>query len=69
MAGTEAGGGKAANTNRKRHGADFYQRIGAEGGKRSRGGGFAASRDRAREAGRKGGRVSRRGKAKKKVNA
>ncbi len=68
MAGTTKGGYRARNTNRERHGSDFYQRIGAQGGKRSRGGGFAADRERAREAGRRGGRVSRRGKAKKKAN-
>ncbi len=32
MSGTKAGGRKAAETNRKRHGADFYARIGAVGG-------------------------------------
>jgi general stress protein YciG len=62
MPGTPGGGLKAAQRNRERHGADFYQRIGREGGKTSRGGGFAADRERAREAGCKGGRVSRRRK-------
>lgn len=32
MAGTRAGGLKAAATNRRRHGADFYARIGSRGG-------------------------------------
>lgn len=64
MAGTTFGGGRAAKTNKKRHGSDFYARIGAMGGKKSRGGGFAANRDLARMAGAKGGRKSRRGKAK-----
>ncbi len=64
MAGTRAGGVRAAKTNKQRHGVDFYQRIGKSGGTRSRNGGFAANRERAREAGRKGGQVSRRGKAK-----
>lgn len=64
MAGTRKGGVRAAKTNKQRHGVDFYQRIGKSGGAKSRNGGFAADRERAREAGRKGGRVSRRGKAK-----
>lgn len=68
MAGTKEGGLRAARTNKQRHGKTFYQRIGAEGGRTSRNGGFAASRERAREAGRKGGRISRRGKAKNKAN-
>lgn len=65
MAGTKFGGGRAAKTNKKRHGGDFYAKIGAMGGKKSRGGGFAANRDLARMAGAKGGRKSRRGKVKK----
>jgi uncharacterized protein len=62
MAGTKAGGKAAADTNKKKHGADFYARIGAMGGKKGRTGGFFANRDLAREAGRKGGRISRRTK-------
>ena len=62
---TMKGGKKAANTNKTRHGSDFYARIGAKGGKKSRTGGFAANRELAREAGRKGGKISRRGKATK----
>lgn len=57
MTGTTSGGKKAAETNRKRYGTKFYQRIGALGGLKSTGGGFAASRDRAVEAGRKGGKA------------
>jgi len=60
MAGTKAGGQRAALTNRQRHGADFYARIGAVGGKRGTTGGFAANRELARIAGAKGGRISRR---------
>ncbi|MCE7936518.1 hypothetical protein DYH10_01905 [Candidatus Saccharibacteria bacterium CPR2] len=63
MAGTKAGGQRAADTNRKRHGADFYARIGAVGGKKGRTGGFYANRELAREAGAKGGRISRRRKS------
>lgn len=55
MANRYAGGLKAAQTNKERHGEDFYVRIGAMGGKKSRGGGFAANRELARAAGRKGG--------------
>lgn len=61
MAGTTAGGAKAAATNKSKYGADFYARIGAAGGKVGRTGGFYANRDLARQAGRKGGMKSRRG--------
>lgn len=36
MAGTKAGGLKAAQTNKAKHGADFYAKIGAKGGKISK---------------------------------
>lgn len=65
MPGTREGGLKAASTNKKRYGKEFYTRIGAVGGKKSRGGGFAANPELARIAGAKGGRASRRGKATK----
>jgi general stress protein YciG len=65
MPGTKAGGIKAAIKNKQLYGEDFYARIGAIGGKISKTGGFAANRELAREAGRKGGLKSRRGKAKK----
>jgi uncharacterized protein len=65
MAGTAKGGLKAAATNKSKYGKDFYARIGAMGGKLGRTGGFYANRDLAREAGRRGGRLSRRGPAKK----
>lgn len=61
MAGTKAGGTKAAATNKQKHGKDFYARIGAVG-KKGRTGGFAANPELARIAGAKGGRISRRGK-------
>ena len=67
MSGTAKGGKKAAETNKKRHGDNFYALIGAKGGKRSKTGGFYANRELAREAGRKGGRTSRRGKSVKAV--
>jgi uncharacterized protein len=62
MAGTKSGGQAAAITNRKKHGVDFYARIGAMGGKKGRTGGFYANRELARIAGAKGGRISRRTK-------
>lgn len=62
MAGTKAGGQAAAATNKSKYGPDFYARIGAAGGKKGRTGGFFANRELAREAGRLGGRVSRRTK-------
>lgn len=63
MAGTRDGGRKAAATNKQRYGLAFYEQIGRKGGKISRGGGFAVNPELAREAGRKGGRASRRTKA------
>jgi hypothetical protein len=62
MAGTKNGGQAAAATNKKKYGSDFYARIGAMGGKKGHTGGFYANRDLAREAGARGGRISRRTK-------
>jgi general stress protein YciG len=62
MAGTIQGGKKAANTNKARYGSAFYAKIGAKGGKLGKTGGFYANRELAREAGRIGGRISRRTK-------
>ena len=65
MAGTKAGGMKAAETNKKRHGKAFYARIGQKGGlvtgipK-----GFGASKEIASSAGKIGGKISKRGKSK-----
>lgn len=67
MAGTKAGGLKAAATNKRVHGEDFYARIGGKGGRNGNTGGFAANRELAREAGAKGGRISKRGPTKKRV--
>jgi hypothetical protein len=73
MAGTKAGARKAAATNKARHGKDFYALIGAKGGHQGHTGGFASQivsadgmtgKERARIAGARGGRISRRGKAK-----
>jgi uncharacterized protein len=63
MAGTQTGGVAAAKTNKQRHGADFYAKIGRIGGKKGKTGGFYANRELARAAGRKGGLISRRRKA------
>jgi hypothetical protein len=65
MAGTKAGGQKAAATNKKKYGDNFYAQIGARGGQNGHTGGFAAGdegRERARKYGAVGGRVSRRTK-------
>ena len=67
MVGTKAGSKKSAATNKLRHGEDFYKRIGQKGGQNGHTGGFAANPTLAIIAGRKGGRISRRGPAKKKV--
>ena len=65
MAGTKAGGKKAAATNKAKYGKSFYAEIGRKGGKNGHTGGFAANPALAKIAGAKGGRISRRGKAKK----
>jgi len=63
MAGTIEGGRKAAATNKARHGANFYAEIGRRGGRNGHTGGFASNPELAKIAGRKGGRISKRGKA------
>ncbi len=71
MAGNVIGGRKAAKKNIARE-EKFYQRIGQIGGRKSQNGGFASDvvgkdgltgKERARLAGKKGGVISRRGKA------
>ena len=64
MAGTRAGGLKAAATNKAKYGKGFYSRIGKKGSQNGRTGGFATNPELAKIAGRKGGLISRRGKAK-----
>lgn len=61
MSGTKEGGRKVAIANKERHGNDFYRKIGAVGGSHGHTGGFYANRELARIAGRKGGRLSKRG--------
>lgn len=71
MAGTQRGGKAAAKKNIEKYGPDFYAKIGAQGGKKGRTGGFASNkvgedgltgRQRAALAGAAGGRISRRTK-------
>ena len=62
MAGTKLGAQKAAETNKKKYGDDFYARIGQKGGRNGHLGGFAANPELAKIAGAKGGKISRRTK-------
>ena len=72
MSGTKEGGRKARDTNIMLYGKGFYQRLGRKGGRNSHTGGFASNKvgadgltgvERARIAGAKGGRASRRRKS------
>ena len=65
MSGTKAGGLKARKTNLEKYGKDFYREIGRKGGRNGHTGGFAANPELAKLAGAKGGRISRRGPAKR----
>lgn len=60
MPGTKAGGQKAAATNMKKYGSEFYKRIGSKGGQNGHTGGFASNPELARTADAKGGRISKR---------
>lgn len=71
MPGTVRGGIKASMSNKRRHGKDFYSKIGKLGGQKSRGGGFASKivgddgltgPERAKIQGKIGGQLSRRGR-------
>lgn len=64
MPGNRIGGLKAAAANKARYGKDWYARIGKIGGHNGHTGGFAANPELAKEAGRKGGAISKRGPAK-----
>lgn len=68
--GSREGALKAVQTIKEKYGKDFYSRIGKKGGANGRGefytGGFAGDRELAVRAGRKGGKISKRGPAKKK---
>lgn len=72
MPGTVEGGRKAAATNKKKYGDSFYANIGRKGGKNGHTGGFNSDKvgkdgltgpERAKIAGQKGGRKSKRGPA------
>ena len=60
MPGTRKGGLKAVNTNKEKYGEDFYKNIGKIGGQNGHTGGFQQGSKLAKEAGRKGGRISKR---------
>lgn len=60
MTGTKAGAKKAAETNMRRYGNDFYRVIGKKGGENGNTGGFQADPERAKLCGRIGGSMSRR---------
>lgn len=75
MPGTVEGGLKTTETNKKKYGADYYRRIGKLGGIKSRGGGFATPKigidgltgpERAKLAGAKGGKISKKNKGESK---
>lgn len=69
ISGTKSGGAKAAATNKKRYGDDFYKKNGQKGGKVSGiAKGFALNKDLARKAGKLGGTNSKRGPIKKDTN-
>lgn len=62
MAGTKEGAQKAAQTNKKKYGDDFYANIGSkswQNPERSRKTGFALNPELAIEAGRKGGKKTK----------
>ena len=56
---------KIAATCKARYGEDYFRNIGRKGGLKKVPKGFAANPELAREAGSKGGKKSKRGKAKK----
>lgn len=62
MAGTKEGAAKTRETIYKKHGKDYYKRIGALGGKHCGMKGFALNPELARKAGAKGGKISKRGR-------
>lgn len=66
MSGTVAGGLKAKKTIIERHGSDWYRKIGRIGGRNGHVKGFAVNPELAKRAGSIGGKLSKRGPAKKK---
>lgn len=78
MAQTKEGIKKAVATMRKKYGDDYFKKMGAKGGAKGTTGGFASKKvgadgltgiERSSLVGAKGGRISRRGKSKKKVDS
>lgn len=65
MPGNIEGGRKAAETNKRKYGPNFYKNIGSKGGIVKTRKGFALDHERAVSAGRKGGAISRRTKKEK----
>ena len=65
MSGSRLGGLKAAETNKQKYGRDWYKKIGKIGGKACVPKGFAVNPELAKRAGSTGGKLSKRGKAKK----
>lgn len=65
MSGNTAGGLKAREKIYEKYGKDWYATIGRKGGQNGNTGGFAANPKLAIIAGRKGGKISKRGRAKK----
>lgn len=65
MAGTKAGGLKAAKTIKERHGEDYYKVLRSKNHAVT---GFAANRELARIAGRRGGKISKRTKHEKQLD-
>lgn len=67
MSGTRNGGKKAKITNMQKYGEDFYARIGGKGGRAPHDAPrwFALHPELAKQCGKKGGTISRRGPAKK----
>lgn len=63
MSGTKIGGLRAAETNKKKYGEDFYVKMGKKGGLAQVPKGFSMNTKLASKAGRKGGKTSKRGKA------
>lgn len=71
MAQSKLGGLKAAKTNKRKYGRNYYRRIGKLGGKKGTTGGFhymmINNRDRLKEISSAGGSVQRRGPAREEV--
>ena len=65
MSGTKEGGLKGKKTIYAKHGKNFYKNIGRIGGLRCVPKGFAMNPELAKKAGKIGGMISKRGKAKK----